>query len=152
MRPNPLLLSIIAALSGCGEETAEETFDAQGCISATADQTSCPAAGDVRIKDVWLRGRCGDDLEVTAVKSGGTLESIVEQDGRSFPACCYLVEVIDHDEKAECAVGRPYYEMPSITSRICGICPVSHLLASSKACDEIMAVRVPATGALRKAQ
>ena len=40
--------------------------------------------------------------------------------------------------------GRPYYEMPSITSRICGICPVSHLLASSKACDSIMAVRIPA--------
>jgi NAD-reducing hydrogenase large subunit len=39
--------------------------------------------------------------------------------------------------------GRPYYEMPSITSRICGICPVSHLLASSKACDSIMAVRIP---------
>jgi NAD-reducing hydrogenase large subunit len=39
--------------------------------------------------------------------------------------------------------GRPYYEMPSITSRICGICPVSHLLASSKACDAIMAVRIP---------
>jgi NAD-reducing hydrogenase large subunit len=44
-------------------------------------------------------------------------------------------------------VGRPYYEMPSITSRICGICPVSHLLASSKACDAIMAVRVPEAGA-----
>lgn len=44
-------------------------------------------------------------------------------------------------------VGRPYYEMPSITSRICGICPVSHLLASSKACDEIMAVRIPEAGA-----
>ena len=43
--------------------------------------------------------------------------------------------------------GRPYYEMPSITSRICGICPVSHLLASSKACDEIMAVRIPETAA-----
>jgi NAD-reducing hydrogenase large subunit len=41
--------------------------------------------------------------------------------------------------------GRPYYEMPSITSRICGICPVSHLLASSKACDAIMAVRIPAS-------
>ena len=41
--------------------------------------------------------------------------------------------------------GRPYYEMPAITARICGICPVSHLLASSKACDEIMAVRVPPT-------
>ena len=40
--------------------------------------------------------------------------------------------------------GRPFYEMPGITSRICGICPVSHLLASSKACDEIMALRIPA--------
>ena len=34
--------------------------------------------------------------------------------------------------------------MPGITSRICGICPISHLLASSKACDAIMAVRIPA--------
>jgi NAD-reducing hydrogenase large subunit len=37
--------------------------------------------------------------------------------------------------------------MPAITARICGICPVSHLLASSKACDAIMAVRIPATAA-----
>ena len=35
--------------------------------------------------------------------------------------------------------------MPSITARICGICPVSHLLASAKACDAIMAVRIPET-------
>ena len=41
--------------------------------------------------------------------------------------------------------GHPYYEMPGITARICGICPISHLLASSKACDAIMAVRIPAT-------
>jgi NAD-reducing hydrogenase large subunit len=39
--------------------------------------------------------------------------------------------------------GRPFYEMPGITARICGICPISHLLASSKACDAIMAVRIP---------
>jgi NAD-reducing hydrogenase large subunit len=39
--------------------------------------------------------------------------------------------------------GRPYYEMPSITARICGICPVSHLLASAKAGDAIMAVNIP---------
>src|SRR6201993_4908885 len=41
--------------------------------------------------------------------------------------------------------GPPFYEMPGITARICGICPVSHLLASSKACDAIMAVRIPPT-------
>jgi|HubBroStandDraft_4_1064222.scaffolds.fasta_scaffold17086_3 NAD-reducing hydrogenase large subunit len=39
--------------------------------------------------------------------------------------------------------GRPFYEMPNITARICGICPVSHLVASSKACDAILAVRIP---------
>jgi NAD-reducing hydrogenase large subunit len=39
--------------------------------------------------------------------------------------------------------GRPFYEMPGITSRICGICPISHQLAASKACEAIMAVRIP---------
>lgn len=44
--------------------------------------------------------------------------------------------------------GRPYYEMPGITSRICGICPISHQLASAKACDAIMAVSLPRTAKL----
>ena len=44
--------------------------------------------------------------------------------------------------------GRPFYEMPGITSRICGICPISHQLASAKACDAIMAVRIPRTAQL----
>ena len=39
--------------------------------------------------------------------------------------------------------GRPFYEMPSLMARICGICPVSHLLASAKACEAIMSVRIP---------
>jgi NAD-reducing hydrogenase large subunit len=41
--------------------------------------------------------------------------------------------------------GRPFYEMPAITSRACGICPVSHLLASAKACDAIVGVSPPKT-------
>ena len=39
--------------------------------------------------------------------------------------------------------GRPVFEMPSITARTCGICPVSHLLASAKAGDAILAVSIP---------
>ncbi len=39
--------------------------------------------------------------------------------------------------------GRPFTEMAGITSRVCGICPVSHLIASVKAGDEIMAVDIP---------
>jgi NAD-reducing hydrogenase large subunit len=37
--------------------------------------------------------------------------------------------------------------MPSLMARICGICPVSHLLASAKACEAIMSVRIPHTAA-----
>jgi len=48
-------------------------------------------------------------------------------------------------------VGRPYYEMPYLMERICGICPVSHLLASAKACDMLLAMKVPkAAGKLRR--
>ncbi len=39
--------------------------------------------------------------------------------------------------------GRPVFEMPSLTARTCGICPVSHLLASAKAGDQIMGVTPP---------
>jgi len=39
--------------------------------------------------------------------------------------------------------GRPYFEMPQITQRICGICPVSHHLASAKACDAVLGVEPP---------
>jgi NAD-reducing hydrogenase large subunit len=45
------------------------------------------------------------------------------------------------------AQGRPFYEMPSLMARICGICPVSHLVASAKACESIMSVRIPHTAA-----
>jgi NAD-reducing hydrogenase large subunit len=41
--------------------------------------------------------------------------------------------------------GRPFREMPSIMARICGICPVSHLNAAAKACDQILGVRIPET-------
>jgi NAD-reducing hydrogenase large subunit len=39
--------------------------------------------------------------------------------------------------------GRPFWEMAGITARICGICPVSHLMASAKAGDRILAVTIP---------
>jgi NAD-reducing hydrogenase large subunit len=47
--------------------------------------------------------------------------------------------------------GRPFHEMPSLMARICGICPVSHLVASAKACDALMAVQIPpVAGKLRQ--
>src|SRR6266513_843 len=39
--------------------------------------------------------------------------------------------------------GRFFTEMPVLTPRICGICPVSHTVASVKACEMIMKVSPP---------
>jgi NAD-reducing hydrogenase large subunit len=44
--------------------------------------------------------------------------------------------------------GRPYFEMPQITQRICGICPVSHHLAAAKAGDGVAGVEPPRPGSL----
>lgn len=41
--------------------------------------------------------------------------------------------------------GRDFREMPVITPRICGICPVSHHLASAKACDAVLGVTITPT-------
>ena len=39
--------------------------------------------------------------------------------------------------------GRPFEEMPGLMSRVCGICPVSHVLASSRAGDMLLGVEPP---------
>ena len=41
--------------------------------------------------------------------------------------------------------GRLVWEMGGITSRICGICPTSHLITSAKAGDDILAIEIPET-------
>jgi len=43
-------------------------------------------------------------------------------------------------------IGRLVEEMPRITSRICGVCPWSHHLASAKACDAVFGVEPPPAG------
>jgi len=44
--------------------------------------------------------------------------------------------------------GRMFFEMPEITPRICGICPVSHHLAAAKACDNVAGVKPTRTAHL----
>jgi NAD-reducing hydrogenase large subunit len=57
-------------------------------------------------------------------------------------------KVVDFRGFEKFTEGRPFYEMPALTSRSCGICPVSHLLASAKACDAIVGVTPPETAVL----
>jgi len=82
---------------------------------------------------------------VTRIEGHAKISIHLNEDGKVSGAQLHVTQVRGFEKFTE---GRPFYEMPGITARICGICPVSHLLASVKACDEIMAVRIPETAAL----
>ncbi len=79
---------------------------------------------------------------VTRIEGHARISIHLDKNGKVSSTNLHVTQVRGFEKFVE---GRPYYEMPSITSRICGICPVSHALASSKACDAIMAVQVPST-------
>jgi NAD-reducing hydrogenase large subunit len=80
---------------------------------------------------------------VTRIEGHAKIDIYLDDQGRVADTHFHVTQVRGFEKFTE---GRPYYEMPSITARICGICPVSHLLASAKACDAIMAVSPPPAG------
>lgn len=82
---------------------------------------------------------------VSRIEGHGTITITLEDDGSVGDATFHVTQFRGFEKLCE---GRPYYEMPSITERICGICPVSHSLASGKACDAIQGVHPPEAGLL----
>jgi F420-non-reducing hydrogenase large subunit len=56
------------------------------------------------------------------------------------------VSVIELRGFEKFCLGKPVEEMPRITTSICGVCPVSHHLASAKACDAVFGVTPTTTG------
>jgi NAD-reducing hydrogenase large subunit len=77
---------------------------------------------------------------VTRIEGHAKISIFLGDDGKVASTQFHVTQVRGFEKFTE---GRPYYEMPAIMARICGICPISHLLASVKACDAIMAVRIP---------
>src|ERR1700728_640200 len=81
---------------------------------------------------------------VTRLEGHGKITIYLDAQGEVENAQFHVTQVRGFERFAQ---GRPYYEMPSLMARICGICPVSHLIASAKACEAIMSVRIPHTAA-----
>ena len=77
---------------------------------------------------------------VTRIEGHAKISIYMDDAGNVADAEFHVVEFRGFEKFCE---GRPYTEMPAITQRICGICPVSHLLASAKAGDALMAVNIP---------
>jgi NAD-reducing hydrogenase large subunit len=86
---------------------------------------------------------------VTRLEGHGRITLKTNDQGEVTEAYFTVTQVRGFEKFCE---GRPYYEMPGLMARICGICPVSHLIASAKACEAIMSIEIPPTAAkLRRA-
>ncbi len=79
---------------------------------------------------------------ITRIEGHGKITLFLDNKGKVDDARFHITQFRGFEKFCE---GRPFYEMPSLTARICGICPVSHLLTSAKACDQIMAVNISKT-------
>ena len=82
---------------------------------------------------------------VTRIEGHAKVTIHLKDDGSVEHAYLHINEFRGFEKFCE---GRMVFEMPSITPRICGICPVSHHLASAKTGDVIMGTPPPRTASL----
>lgn len=77
---------------------------------------------------------------VTRIEGHAKVTIHMKEDGNVEHAYFHVNEFRGFEKFCE---GRMVFEMPFITPRICGICPVSHHLAAAKAGDEVMGTPPP---------
>jgi NAD-reducing hydrogenase large subunit len=77
---------------------------------------------------------------VTRIEGHAKVAVYLDDKGKVEKAVFHVNEFRGFEKFCE---GRMFFEMPQITERICGICPVSHHLASAKACDQIVGADIP---------
>jgi NAD-reducing hydrogenase large subunit len=72
---------------------------------------------------------------VTRVEGHGKVTIHLNNEGNIEQTRLHIVEFRGFERFVQ---GRPYWEMPVLVQRLCGICPVSHHLAAAKALDVIV--------------
>lgn len=82
---------------------------------------------------------------VTRVEGHGKVTIHLDDQGNVQESHFHIQEFRGFEKFCE---ERMLWEMPIITTRICGICPVSHHLASVKACEDLLGVTPPPTAAM----
>ena len=72
---------------------------------------------------------------VTRVEGHGKVTILLDEEGNVEQARLHIVEFRGFERFIQ---GRPYWELPVLVQRLCGICPVSHHLAAAKAVDRLV--------------
>jgi len=85
---------------------------------------------------------------VTRVEGHGKVTLQLDEQNRVTQARFHVVEFRGFERFIQ---GRPYWEVPVLVQRLCGICPVSHHLAAAKAMDVIVGAKLtPAAEKIRR--
>lgn len=79
---------------------------------------------------------------ITRLEGHGKIDIFLNDDGEVANTYFQIPELRGFEQFC---VGRPVEEMPRITTRICGVCPEAHHMASAKACDAVFHVTLPPT-------
>lgn len=77
---------------------------------------------------------------ITRLEGHGKIEIFLNEQGNVDRAFFQVPELRGFEKFVQ---GRPAEEMPQITSRICGVCPTAHHMASTKALDSLYRVTPP---------
>ncbi len=75
---------------------------------------------------------------VTRVEGHGKVTLLLDEQNRVHQVRLHIVEFRGFEKFIQ---GRPYWEVPVLVQRLCGICPVSHHLAAAKAMDMLVGAR-----------
>jgi F420-non-reducing hydrogenase large subunit len=77
---------------------------------------------------------------ITRLEGHGKIEIFLDAQGEVEHAYFQVPELRGFEQFA---VGRPAEDMPQITSRICGVCPMAHHMAGTKCLDDLYQVEPP---------
>jgi NAD-reducing hydrogenase large subunit len=72
---------------------------------------------------------------LSRVEGHGKVTLLFDEDDQVRQARLHIVEFRAFEKFIQ---GRPYWEVPVMVQRLCGICPVSHHLAACKALDQVV--------------
>lgn len=81
----------------------------------------------------------------TRLEGHGKIEIFLDDAGEVERTCFQVPELRGFESFC---LGRPVEEMPTLTNRICGVCPEAHQLAAAKAADAVFRVDPPRTAKL----
>ena len=79
---------------------------------------------------------------VSRVEGHGKVTLLLDENDRVHQVRLHIVEFRGFEKFIQ---GRPYWEAPVMVQRLCGICPVSHHIAASKAMDMIIGATLTPT-------